>query len=181
MATRAIGLLVTAVLACATAHAEPQCAQCGHAASPYAGGVHYPKCAASCRGCQGRSHGRYQLSKRYRSKKSSGMPAIARFHPVPTRPVFEPRHALPRPKLIVPPPPVDREIRKPMPEPASVLESMVPSASDSAPQTIKLEAPTTVDVDQVTTGETTIRTSYHAKPTARAKRPFAWFFRPGLD
>ena len=111
--------------------------------------------------------------------KQPGVPAIARFHPVPTRPVFEPRHALPRamsaplPRLAVPP---DTEPLVP-PPPESVMRGAPLRTADRADSMLKpMQAPS-LPADH-SSSHGTRQASYQTAPATPAQSSFAWFFHP---
>jgi hypothetical protein len=173
MASRILLAVILGFFGMTTTAALGQCQSCGQASRSIHAGRCYPNCNSSClagarhiRPRHGHGHG--QRAKQ--EQKDPGVPAIARFHPMPTRPVFEPRHALPRP---IPAPLPRTQAPVEANEPASVLRQR-PTRSvrhiDSEPR--RLAAPDMPEEHNVR------QATYIASPAAPAPRAFAWFFHP---
>ena len=170
--------LVAAAMWMTTAEAHGQCRQCGHASQRIHAGRCYPSCTTACRRCALRplmvGHGRD------RRAKDKAIPAIARFHPVPTRPVFEPRRIVP---TFAPPVVNVMELPSSMlprvPSPESVLrraadEPIQPIESADVP--LPLSKPEAAESPE----SPTQRASY-AAPEPFARPAFAWFFLPNAN
>jgi hypothetical protein len=161
--------------------ASGQCTQCGHAGHQIHAGRCYPNCSTGCRTCALRP--RMLRHGREHQPKDKSIRAIARFHPVPTRPVFEPRHVGP-----VLAPPVITVMDLPssnlpkVPSPESVLRRVeVKPERTLAPSDAPILKPTPKTVESHDSHAQ--RASYTvpapaAKKVPAARPAFAWFFRP---
>ena len=182
-----ISLALALVFVCATASS-------GYSQRPYAGrSFHVNACCspgAKCSRCVHR-HRLHHGRRAPKQRKKATIPAIARFHPVPTRPVFELRHALPRPTVAplrpvpVPPPPLDAPGGE-LPQDASAASVVRPAPArttrrlDSEPRTMRApDLPAKARSNAGVTHGT--RRASHVAPVTPARRSFAWFFSPPND
>ena len=165
-----IAIAFTALLATATA-GNAQCHDCGHAHQRVHAGRCYPNCSTACRTCALRP--RMTHHGRKGGVKDKSIPAIARFHPVPTRPVFEPRHVAPAFA-----PPIVNSVRLPSEEPPKVPSpaSVLKHAEAEGPKL----TPPPVEQSQVSDGSKNRRASY-TSPAHKPRPTFAWFFLPDAE